>query len=208
MLGARTSFAAIAGLAMIAAAIHAGCRSDNEFTPDTTVTTVVVTGAGAGTPCNFGGPDGYCVPSGPAAEGCDCPDCASAALCTGGCNDDGVCRNDPDSGGTEDCSCDDCFYKVPSCAPNVDPNACDEQPGCGATEACTCPDCTDLPFCRDNCVDNGVCVPAFEGCSCADCAALCSSGSGSTTTGGGGGGSTTSTGGAGGSGGTGGAGGA
>jgi hypothetical protein len=196
--GARSSFSSMFFIGLVAGALYVGCSEDNQATTEVTATSTTVTGAGAGSPCNFGGPDGFCVPSGPAAESCECQDCTFAALCTGGCVDDGVC----DLGGAEDCSCEDCFYKVQSCPPNVNAGNCDDQPGCGATDACTCPDCTNEPFCMNNCVDNGECVPAFEGCSCADCTNVspCGGNPTTTTTGGGAGGSggTSSTGGAGG----------
>ncbi|MEM9875724.1 MAG: hypothetical protein AAF928_12570 [Myxococcota bacterium] len=190
----RAGRMAAAVLVWLSGAVHAaGC--DGSDAAPTSTSSVATTGAGGSTgttggpgACSQGGqPNGTCIPSGPAAETCDCPDCASAALCTGNCNDDGQC----DFEGGEDCSCGDCFFRVADCSPQIGADDCDEEPGCQPGEACTCPDCTDTPFCRDNCFDNGECVPWFEGCACADC---CNGGGPTSTT-------TTTTGGAGGAGG-------
>ena len=189
---------------LVVALAYAGCSSDDETGGQTNTTTSSnVGGAGAGSPCEGNGPDGICVVNGPAAEPCECPDCTMAARCTDGCVDDGVCRNDVDNGETEDCSCDDCYFNVPSCGPGDE--GCDDEVGCQFDENCTCPDCTDTPFCQDNCVDNGHCVPWLEGCSCADCAQDedCTGSSSSSGTGGsGGGGGSSSSSGTGGSGGS------
>jgi hypothetical protein len=164
----RTAFIAACSIVVI----YSGCTSNQE-TETTETTTTTVTGTGAGGPCFNNLPDNLCIANGPNEEGCDCSDCEPLAKCTGGCSDDGTCD------ANEDCSCNDCYQLVPNCSPedfgcdNEDEGVC--QPG----ESCTCPDCTNTPACGgENCSDNGVCNPIFEGCSCADCAGQCGSGPG------------------------------
>ncbi len=50
--------------------------------------------------------------------------------------------------------------------------ACDPGNGCEGSEDCTCPDCAADAFCSnpDNCANDGLCDPYFEGCGCLDCA--------------------------------------
>lgn len=179
--------------------VYIGCSSNN---PNQAAgvggSGPAVTGAGAGSTCQNGVADGYCIAEGPAAEDCTCEDCAIRAVCNDGCTDDGNCTREQD-GSTEDCTCADCFNKVNGCAPSD--NGCDEEPGCQTNEACTCPDCNNDDYCQSNCVDNGQCVPATEGCSCADCSnhEYCGGGPGpGPGPGAGGNGGSTSNGGAGG----------
>lgn len=132
--------------------------------------------SGAGNPvlgphdtCNNRKPDGYCNAAGARAEDCKCVDCASMALCTSKCTDNGTC----DLAGGEDCSCADCFFKVKECSANsvgCDDNQ-DEAAGCSYfSDDCTCSVCASDARCATGCDNNGSCVPYFEPCSCADCA--------------------------------------
>lgn len=191
-------------------ASYTGCTAEEEPGPQSvTVASTTITGVGAGSPCHFGAPDGRCIP---ALETQECPDCRNAAFYNDRCTDDGTCDIDGENS-QEDCSCDDCFFKAAGCAPPA--GECDfENPACTPNEACTCSDCDANDFCQNNCVDDGVCVPFYEGCSCADCAGPnCGMGSTTTTTtttttsgaGGAGGSTTTGSGGMGGAGGAGGA---
>lgn len=153
-------------LALVIAAAFAGCSNDDA---GNSTTTGGVTGVGGSVvqACNNGGPDGFCVTDGAVPESCECSDCATTARCAGGCKDDGQC----DLQGGEDCSCADCHFKVAECPPySVGCDGDGENDGtCAVNEDCTCGDCTNTPRCKDNCDDNGSCVPYLEGCSCADC---------------------------------------
>ncbi len=176
---ASIRFGIFGSLALLTAYI--GCSSNNPTqAAGTGGSGAVVTGVGAGSSCQSGVPDGYCIAEGPSAEDCTCEDCEVRAICNDGCNDDGNCAYDQDdpSASTEDCTCGDCFNKVRRCASNDD--SCDDEPGCQTGEACTCPDCNNDDFCQNNCVNNGQCVRALEGCGCADCAndEFCSGGAG------------------------------
>lgn len=192
---------------VLAAAAYIGCSDDNTNNPAGTNSSVAtVTGAGAGSSCQLGAPDGTCIPEGPSAEDCSCPDCTTRDVCTGGCVDDGTCSTE------EDCSCTDCYLKVNSCAPNT--NGCDDEPLCQPDESCLCPDCAGEAFCQQ-CTNNGECVDFNEGCACVDCSGdpECASGNASSSSAGAGGaggngGSAGGMGGAGASGGAGGNGGA
>lgn len=50
---------------------------------------------------------------------------------------------------------------------------CNNNGSCPVEEDCVCPDCMTAEFtCQpDECVDDGECNPAFEGCLCDDCVA-------------------------------------
>jgi len=75
-----------------------------------------------------------------------------------------------DPEGGEDCSCGDCAGKVKGCAP--DPVGCVDNGVCSPLEDdCTCPDCRENPHCQ-GCTENGYCVEFLEGCSCGDCSGL------------------------------------
>lgn len=155
----------------------AGCGDGLLLEPSNTSSATSTASSGSGlSPCNNGAPNGACNPAGQYPEPCTCSDCEATAVCTGRCNDDGVCSFNPETydGTGEDCSCADCYYKVNVCAPdacNQDGDCeCDtENPACTVSDACACNDCLDAPACN-NCVDNGVCVPFNESCACADCA--------------------------------------
>ncbi len=172
----RTSLAIAAALSWWLGS--AACSSGNNNAAATASTAIVAaTGSGGGSGCNGFHPDGYCVPAGPAKESCACLDCATTALCTNRCKDDGKC----DLGKTEDCTCADCYFKVQECSPGD--NGCNnDDKKCTFDENCVCKDCTATDACTKNCVDNGVCVPWLEGCSCADCKKTKACGGGSTTT--------------------------
>jgi hypothetical protein len=153
----------------------AGCTGDDAATPTSASSTSV--GAGGDNPCNNSAPNGFCNSMGNDPETCACADCASSAVCTAACTDDGQC----DSGAGEDCTCTDCYMKVDGCPP--EDVGCYDNAECNTDEDCVCNDCTGTPRCTDNCLDNGSCVRYLEGCSCADCAPLMvCGGSGSTTT--------------------------
>jgi hypothetical protein len=105
-------------------------------------------------------------------EGCNCVDCYTHALCTdnvaaceGGAADD-VC-NLP----TEDCACVDCLGAL-GCDP------CTPDATCDYAESCLCVDCLQETFCMENCIDDTICAPLYEGCDCADCAAAPACGAG------------------------------
>lgn len=166
------SFSPFAVLAAFLFVLPYACDSaDDTVDAVTSSTKSTVTGVGGGSSCNNGIADEFCVPLGPAAEDCSCADCLGKAMCQDLCKDDDNCDLD----GDEDCSCADCYHKVPSCSPgggncsDPDPESNNFDPACAFGERCTCIDCTATPFCNDNCVDNGECVPWLEGCSCADC---------------------------------------
>lgn len=120
--------------------------------------------------CNDRKPDGYCNAGGARAEDCKCVDCASMAMCTSKCTDDGTCNL---AEGGEDCSCPDCFFKVAECS--AESVGCDdnqeEAAGCSYfSDDCTCSVCATDARCASSCDNNGSCVPYLEPCSCADCA--------------------------------------
>lgn len=73
-----------------------------------------------------------------------------------------------DQKGGEDCSCADCEGKVAGCAPA--PKGCVDNGVCSPLEDdCTCLDCREDEHCQ-GCTANGYCVEFLEGCACADCA--------------------------------------
>ncbi|MCA9621249.1 MAG: hypothetical protein KC731_19640 [Myxococcales bacterium] len=175
--------------------LHAGCNAScgtNNATETTSSSSGSTVSAGGGPACYGGAPDGECIGNGPQQESCDCPDCAASARCNGRCNDDDNCQYSTDQENPgEDCSCADCYLIVNECVPQVgDCTNGEGEDGCEVGEPCTCADCTDTAFCTDNCVNDGVCVSAYEGCSCADCAGQCgnpvTTSSTTTTTGAGG----------------------
>ncbi|MCA9718726.1 MAG: hypothetical protein KC468_28920, partial [Myxococcales bacterium] len=50
-------------------------------------------------------------------------------------------------------------------------DGCDGDGECTQDEDCVCPDCTNQNYCRGNqCMNDGLCHPYFEGCECQDCA--------------------------------------
>jgi hypothetical protein len=134
-----------------------------------------------------------------AEDACTCSDCDFAGRCfsahTTGCNQDGACDF-----ATEGCGCSDCWDEVTCrdngyvcdggapdgiCDPLLEDCACND---CLGDVACLCPDPTDCPWnacvcpgcwvdewCTDpiDCKDDGLCAwDEWEGCHCADCAAL------------------------------------
>ena len=112
--------------------------------------------------------DGTCdpQPGGVLGEGCNCedcwalPECADNVMLCEGQAADNVC-NLP----TEDCGCVDCLGAL-GCDPcNMD-NVCDYE------DSCHCADCLNDPFCTNpqNCFDDMICAPLYEGCHCIDCA--------------------------------------
>ncbi|MEM9695168.1 MAG: hypothetical protein AAGA56_21680 [Myxococcota bacterium] len=172
----RASLGSYSVLVVLMLGGYLGCESEQE--PTRQEVTVAATGTGMmgqSSPCNFGRPDGFCVPVGPAAETCECADCAGASICTGSCNENGSCERGDN--GNEDCTCSDCFAE---CGPQGECDD-DESNACGSGENCTCPDCTNTDFCTNNCIDDGVCIEYYEGCACADCP--CSGGNPATTSG-------------------------
>lgn len=167
-------FGIFGSLALLTA--YLGCSSDNPAqTTGVGGAGPAVTGAGAGSTCQSGFPDGLCIADGPAAEDCTCEDCAIRAICNDGCINDGTCTADVDDS-TEDCTCPDCYNIVDRdgarCSPRT--NGCDDDPGCQTRESCLCGDCTSSPDCGE-CNNDGICTDYKESCACADCASECGS---------------------------------
>jgi hypothetical protein len=61
-------------------------------------------------------------------------------------------------GNPQTCSCNGC----------INDNVCSDANG---SDDCVCPDCHAESSCANACVDDGLCEPFREGCSCTDCAA-------------------------------------
>jgi len=141
-----------------------GCSEFNFGLTGPSSTALAATGAGGAEPCQGGYPDGFCAAYANEPESCACADCAQSSLCQNNCMDDGQCLLMEG----EDCTCKDCFFKAAACSPN--PGNCnDADNACTAGESCLCANCTKEDSCTKHCVDNGECVPLFEGCSCKDC---------------------------------------
>ncbi len=132
------------------------------------ITAAAVGGAAPDPESSCANDDGICD----ANEPCACADCKGRVECgLATCAADGVCSP------SESCLCAECAL-LPKCE-----HTCLHDDGpCTAAKSCACDECASVPECAQldytcatespggcDCVDDGICDPTIEPCTCAGC---------------------------------------